>query len=93
MCIAEWSWRSKSKPFVCSSLKPASKIQQDEQLKKLSVIGYLITCCKKNKLNCQVVMSYDRQNNSKSMHIVNSIILILMLLMIAIFTVDRFNQT
>jgi hypothetical protein len=25
MCIAEWSWGSKSKPFVCSSLKPASK--------------------------------------------------------------------
>jgi flagellar biogenesis protein FliO len=38
-------------------------------------------------------MSYHRQNSSKSMHIVNSIILILMLLMIAIFTVDRFNQT
>jgi hypothetical protein len=25
MCVAEWSWGSKSKPFVCSSLKPASK--------------------------------------------------------------------
>jgi hypothetical protein len=25
MCIAEWSWGSKSKPFICSSLKPASK--------------------------------------------------------------------
>jgi hypothetical protein len=25
MCIAEWSWGSKSKPFVCSSLKPTSK--------------------------------------------------------------------
>jgi hypothetical protein len=22
MCVAEWSWGSKSKPFVCSSLKP-----------------------------------------------------------------------
>jgi hypothetical protein len=30
MCIAEWSWGSKSKPFICSSLKPASKSQQDE---------------------------------------------------------------
>jgi hypothetical protein len=30
MCVAEWSWRSKSKPFVCSSLKPASKSRQDE---------------------------------------------------------------
>jgi hypothetical protein len=30
MCVAEWSWGSKSKPFVCSSLKPASKSQQDE---------------------------------------------------------------
>jgi hypothetical protein len=25
MCIAEWSWASKSKSFVCSSLKLASK--------------------------------------------------------------------
>jgi hypothetical protein len=24
-CVAEWSWGSESKPFVCSSLKPASK--------------------------------------------------------------------
>jgi hypothetical protein len=30
MCVAEWSWGSKSKPFVCSSLRPASKSQQDE---------------------------------------------------------------
>jgi hypothetical protein len=30
MCVAEWSWASKSRPFVCSSLKPASKSQQDE---------------------------------------------------------------
>jgi hypothetical protein len=30
MCIAEWSWGSKSKPFICSSLKTASKSWQDE---------------------------------------------------------------
>jgi hypothetical protein len=30
MCIAEWSWGSKSKLFVCSSLKPASKSRHDE---------------------------------------------------------------
>jgi hypothetical protein len=30
MCVAEWSWGSKSKPFVCSSLKPSSKSQQDK---------------------------------------------------------------
>jgi hypothetical protein len=30
MCIAECSWGSKSKPFVCSILKPASKSQQDK---------------------------------------------------------------
>jgi hypothetical protein len=30
MCVAEWSWESKSKPFVCSSLKSASKSRQDE---------------------------------------------------------------
>jgi hypothetical protein len=37
-------------------------------------------------------MSYHRRNSSKSMYIVNGIILILMLLMIAIFFVDRFNR-
>jgi hypothetical protein len=30
MCIAKWSWAPKSKPFVCSSLKLASKSRQDE---------------------------------------------------------------
>jgi hypothetical protein len=30
MCVAEWSWAAKSKPFVCSSLKPAFKSRQDE---------------------------------------------------------------
>jgi hypothetical protein len=30
MCVAEWSWGYKSKPFVCSSLKMASKSRQDE---------------------------------------------------------------
>jgi hypothetical protein len=29
-CVAEWSWGSESKPFVCSSLKPASKSRQDK---------------------------------------------------------------
>jgi hypothetical protein len=39
-----------------------------------------------------VVMSYHHQNSSKSMHNVNGIILILRLLMIAMSSVDRFNQ-
>jgi hypothetical protein len=30
MCVAEWSWGSKSKPFVCSSLNLASKCRQDK---------------------------------------------------------------
>jgi hypothetical protein len=30
MSIAEWRWGSKSKPFMCSSLKAASKSRQDE---------------------------------------------------------------
>jgi hypothetical protein len=30
ICVAKWSWESKSKPFLCSSLKPASKSRQDE---------------------------------------------------------------
>jgi hypothetical protein len=57
----------------------------------LSVMGFFITCCKKNKLNYQVVMSYRRRNSIKSIRIVNGIILILMLLMIAMFSIGRFN--
>jgi hypothetical protein len=34
----------------------------------LSVVGSLTNCCKKNKLNCQVVMSYRHRNNSRNMH-------------------------
>jgi hypothetical protein len=86
---------SKYKPFICSSLKLASKSDKMRCAScsmLLSVIGFLITCCKKNKLNCQVVMSNHHQNSSKSMCIVNGIILILMLVMIAIFSIDRFNQ-
>jgi hypothetical protein len=30
MCISEWSWGPKSKPFVCSSLKPDSKCRQEK---------------------------------------------------------------
>jgi hypothetical protein len=30
MSVAKWSWRSKSKPFICSSLKLTSKSWQDE---------------------------------------------------------------
>jgi hypothetical protein len=59
----------------------------------LSVIGFLITCCKRNKLNCQVVMSYHYQNISKNKCIVNGITLILMLLMIVMFSVDKFRWT
>jgi hypothetical protein len=29
MCVAEWTWDSKSKPFICSSLKLASRSRQD----------------------------------------------------------------
>jgi hypothetical protein len=95
MCVAEWSWGSKSKPFICSSLKLASKSQQDGIRYTFDVTKcdrIFITCYKENKLNYQVVKSYRLQNSSNSMHIINDIILILMLLMIAIFSVGRFNQ-
>jgi ABC-type Na+ transport system ATPase subunit NatA len=95
MRVAECSWGSKSKPFVCSILKPASKTQQEEVCYTFDVakcdkiFDYLL---QEKKLNCQVVMSYHRQNSLKSMHIINGIILILMLLMIAMFSVNRFNR-
>jgi hypothetical protein len=30
MCVVKWNLGSKSKPSMCSSLKPASKSRQDE---------------------------------------------------------------
>jgi hypothetical protein len=96
MCIVEWSLGSKSKPFVCSGLKSASKSRQDEMhytfdvAKCDRIFDYLL---QENKLYYQVVMSYHHRNSSKSMHIVNIIILILLVLMIAIFSINRFNQS
>jgi hypothetical protein len=61
MCVAKWSWGSKSKPFVCSSLKLTSKSWQDEKhytfdvAKCDRIFDYLLH---ENKLNCQVIMSY-----------------------------------
>jgi hypothetical protein len=40
MCVAIWSWWSKSKPFVCSGLKPASKSRQD----KMRYTFYVTKC-------------------------------------------------
>jgi hypothetical protein len=31
MCVAEWNWASKSKPFVCSRLKSVSKNRQADR--------------------------------------------------------------
>jgi hypothetical protein len=48
MCIAKWNWALKSKPFICSSLKPTSKNRQDEIhftfdiAKRDSIFDYLL---------------------------------------------------
>jgi hypothetical protein len=38
MCVFEWSWGTKSKPFVCSSLKLASKSRQVEMRYTINVV-------------------------------------------------------
>jgi hypothetical protein len=66
MCVAEWNCASKSKSSVCSSLKSASKNQQDQMRYTLDVakcdriFDYLL---QENKLNYQVIMLYCRWNN------------------------------
>jgi hypothetical protein len=95
MCVAEWSWGSKSKPFVCSSLKLTSKSRQDKMrytfdiAKCDRIFDYLLQE-KQIKLPSGNVIPSSEQ--LKKHDIVNGIILILMLLMIAIFSVDRFNR-
>ena len=32
VCVAEWAWFSKSKPFVCSALKPVSQKNRQEEI-------------------------------------------------------------
>jgi hypothetical protein len=63
VCVAEWDWASKSKPFVCCGWKLVSKNRQDDMrftFDVANVIEYFITCCRKNKLNGQVTMLYHR---------------------------------
>jgi hypothetical protein len=58
----------KSKPFVCSSLKPTFKSRQNEVCYTFNVAKcdrIFIICCKKNKLNYQVIMLYHHRNSCK----------------------------
>jgi hypothetical protein len=78
MCVAEWSWTLKSKPFVCSSLKPTSKSWQDEirftfDITKCDRIFNYLLQEKQIKLSSNHVIPSLEQ--LKSMHIVNDIIL------------------
>jgi hypothetical protein len=95
MCIPKWTWASKSKLFVCSSLKPTSKSRQDEirftfDVTKCDRIFDDLVQEKQIKLPNNHVIPSPKQ--PKNMHIVNGIIPILMLLMIAMFSVNRFNR-
>jgi hypothetical protein len=89
MCVAEWSWASKSISFVCSSLKSTSKSRQDEirftfNVTKCDKIFDYLLQEKQIKLSSNhVILSLEQLK--KHMHIINSIIPILMLLMITIF--------
>jgi hypothetical protein len=98
MCVAEWSWVGGAPnlnnlyALALSQLLKVGKMRCATLSTSLNMIGSSITCCRKNKLNYQVIMLYLHRNSSKNMRIVNGIIIILMLLMIAIFSIDRFNQ-
>jgi hypothetical protein len=94
MCVAEWNWASKSKPFVCSSLNPTSKSWQDEirftfDVAKCDRIFDYLLQEKQIKLPSNHVIPSSKQ--LKSMLIVNGIILILMLLTMSMSSVNMFN--
>jgi hypothetical protein len=71
MCVAEWSWGSKSKPFICSSLKPVSKSRQDEMRYTFDVtkcdriFNYLLQEKKLNSTSLSVI-AYCKSHNSYS---------------------------
>jgi hypothetical protein len=95
MCVAEWNWVLKSKPFICSSVKPATKIHHDEMrytfdvAKCYRIFDYLLQE-KQIKLPSNHVVPSPK--HPKNMHIVNGIIPILMILMIAMFSIIRLNR-
>jgi hypothetical protein len=62
MCVAKWNSGSKSKPFVCSSLKPASKSWQDE------------VCYTFNVAKCDRIFDYlvqEKQIKLPSNHVIS----------------------
>jgi hypothetical protein len=69
MCVVEWSWGSKYRPFVCSSLKLASKSRQDEMRYTFDVakcdriFDYLL---QEKQIKLLVVMSYHCRNSEKA---------------------------
>jgi hypothetical protein len=63
MCMAEWSCASKSKPFICSILKPASKSRKDE-------IHFTLNVAK-----CDMIFDYllqEKQIKLPSNHVIPS---------------------
>jgi hypothetical protein len=52
VCVAEWNWPSKSKPFVCSVLKSVSENRQDEIIFTFDVAKcdriFDFFCCNRN---------------------------------------------
>jgi hypothetical protein len=95
MCVAEWSWASKSNAFVCTSIKPTFKSRHEEirftsNVTKCDRIFNYLLQEKQIKLSSNHVMPSSEQ--LKNMHIVNGTIPILTLLIIAMFSVDRFNR-
>jgi hypothetical protein len=63
MCVAEWNRASKSKPFICSSLKLASRSRQDE-------IRYTFDVAK-----CDTIFDYllqEKQIKLPSNHVIPS---------------------
>jgi hypothetical protein len=64
MCIAEWSWASKFKPFICSSLNLTSKSRQDE-------IRFIFDVTK-----CDMIFDYllqEKQIKLPSNHVIPSL--------------------
>jgi hypothetical protein len=65
MCVVEWSSASKSKPFICTSLQPASNSRQDGicftfNITKCDRISeYLL---QESRSNCQLIMLYHCRN-------------------------------
>jgi len=91
--VAEFVWPSEAKSYSCSSFSRSKRIGKNKPILLsvfLNVIAYLMNYLKTETSSC--LMPYYRLRSWSGVHIASGIIIVPMQLMIAMFSVDRYNR-